>query len=245
MLLLHHLVATALLALQGPLVQPQHRVRRAPEARAIALDPGSKSARQTGVYHVAGEISSHHGHHSVKLPELDEEDKALLDSGEMMMKFHAVGKSGNEGIAAQLVNAPADHIWQSLLDWGEWPRMVDDVVAADVYESNELGHVKVKVTLGVGPLRIRTHVHHIIDRDAQTMTWQLDPTKRSDLQANRGFWMVQPQSPTSSIVYYSVSVTLHKWTPGWLDRYIAREGFPRALGWVKREAEDRFGSDLA
>ena len=115
-------------------------------------------------------------------------------------------------------------------------------LATDVYE--HVGNdVKVKVTLGIGILRIRTHVHHVIDRDAQTMTWNLDPSKPSDLQGNRGFWVVEPQSPTSCIVYYSVNIQTHKWAPGWLDRYIAREGFPRALGWVKREAEARFADD--
>lgn len=219
---------------------------RAAQPVLVAVDP-RRSAKQTSVHHAAGEIShllsvkSEH-HRKVVLPELDGDDHETLDSGAMLQKFYTVGKNGNEGLAAQVVEAPAEHVWQSLLDWEAWPRMVDDVCATDVYE-HEGNDVKVKVTLGIGILRIRTHVHHVIDRDAQTMTWSLDPSKPSDLQGNRGFWIVEPQTPTSCIVYYSVAIQTHKWAPGWLDRYIAREGFPRALGWLKREAESRFGND--
>lgn len=235
----------AVLSLQAPATIVQRRAQRAPQPVAVAVDP-KRSVKLASVHHAAGEIShllsGHEQTRKIVLPELHGEDMAELESGAMLQKFHTVGKEGNEGLAAQIIEAPAEHVWQSLLDWDEWPRMVDDVCAADVYETDG-DHVKVKVTLGIGILRIRTHVDHVIDRDAQTMTWSLDPSKKSDLHRNRGFWMIEPRTPTSCIVYYSVAIQTHKWAPAFLDRYIAREGFPRALGWLKREAESRFGDD--
>ena len=71
---------------------------------------------------------------------------------------------------------------------------------------------------------------------------EIDPDKKSDLLGNRGFWAVV-KTDTSSTVYYSVSICTHKWAPGWLNRHIEREGFPRALSWLKEEAEARFAQD--
>lgn len=122
--------------------------------------------------------------------------------------------------------------------------MVDDVVASAVYEKNG-GDIKVKITIGVGFLKIHTHVHHVLDRVAGTLTWSLDASKPSDLLANTGYWIVRPHDASSCTVYYSCNVQLRSWAPGWLDRYIAREGLPRAIGWLKREAEERAASQPA
>jgi len=43
----------------------------------------------------------------------------------------------------------------------------------------------------------------------------------------------------SCTVFYSCNVQLRKWAPGWLDRYVAKEGLPRAICWLKKEAEAR------
>lgn len=179
---------------------------------------------------------------SQNLPKLDEADHEVLESGSMLMRTYQTEGRASEGFAVQVVQAPAEHIWQSILDWDEWPRMVDDVCETEVYETHG-DHIKVKVTLGIGPLRIKTHVHHELDRAAGRLTWKLDPDKKSDLLGNRGFWAVVPATDTSSTVYYSVSICTHKWAPGWLNRHIEREGFPRALSWLKEEAEARFAQD--
>lgn len=203
---------------------------------APTASPGAASVASTSLYAVGGPKSPKR---APQLPKLTLEEEATLRSGAMMMKTIAVA-SGNEGLAAQRVDAPAELVWATILDFGEWPRMVDDVVATQVYEKS--GHViKVKVTIGIGFLRIHTHVHHELDQVAGTLTWRLDESKSSDLLANTGYWIVRPGSPDSSTctVFYSCAVQLRSWAPGWLDRYIAREGLPRALGWLKREAEQR------
>ena len=183
------------------------------------------------------------GASSVRLPKLSEEESMALTSGAMVLKTMAVAQ-GNEGLAVQRVEAPADLVWATILDFGEWPRMVDDVVAASVYE-RQGGEIKVKITIGVGFLKLHTYVHHVLDKVAGTLTWSLDAAKPSDLLGNTGYWIVRdgPKGSRSCTVYYSCKVQLRSWAPGWLDRYIAREGLPRALGWLKREAEARGASE--
>ena len=177
------------------------------------------------------------GASSVKLPKLSAAELSSVAAGELVLKAIATDK-GNEGLAVQRVQAPADLVWATILDFGEWPRMVDDVVGSAVYDKQGCD-IKVKITIGVGLLKIHTYVHHVLDRVAGVLTWSLDATKSSDLLANTGYWIVRPHDLNSCTVYYSCNVQLRSWAPGWLDRYIAREGLPRALGWLKREAEER------
>ena len=145
--------------------------------------------------------------------------------GELVLK--QIGS--NEGVAAQRIEAPVDLVWATLLDFAEWPRMVDDVVAANVYERND-ADIKVEIVVGVGFLKLKTYIHHVLDQAAGTLTWTLDERKSSDLLSNTGYWMVRDGSSHGggSVVYYSCAVQLRAWAPGWLDRYIAREGLPRA-----------------
>ena len=184
---------------------------------------------------------------AVSVPKLDAVEEQTLHTGAMVLKTIAA-KKGNEGLAVQVVNTPAELVWATILDFGEWPRMVDDVVATQVYERSE-DVIKVKVTIGIGFLKIHTYVVHVLDKVAGTLTWSIDEpcaggARQSDLLANTGYWIVRPGAPNtaSCTVFYSCAVQLRSWAPGWLDRYIAREGLPRALGWLKREAEKRYES---
>ena len=178
----------------------------------------------------------------VSVPQLSDIELGQLSSGEMVLKTLASQSGlGNEGMAAQRIDAPADLIWATLLDFNEWPRMVDDVIAARVYEREGSSVTKVQVAIGVGFLKINTYVHHVLDQAAGALTWTLDDQKSSDLLKNTGYWIVREFTGPGGgcVVYYSCNVQLRAWAPGWLDRYIAREGLPRALGWLKREAESR------
>ena len=61
----------------------------------------------------------------------------------------------------------------------------------------------------------------------------------SDLESNRGFWLVtpDPDDPNWCTVNYSVAISLKSWAPTWLDSIIAVQGLPKAVTWVKRESE--------
>ena len=189
--------------------------------------------------HPASPASMH-----VILPELTHEDRDTLLSGGMMLKImEDTAHNANEGVAAQMVNAPSEVVWETILDFDEWPRMIDDVVATEVYEPSNGKDLKVKVTLGIAFLRIKTWVWHVFDRGSGTLTWSLDESKQSDVISNTGFWVVREDGDGKSCtVYYSCAITLRTWAPRFLDRYVAKEGLPRALGWLKREAESRMES---
>jgi hypothetical protein len=140
------------------------------------------------------------------------------------------------------VHAPASTVWERILDFSMWPKVVDNVVSARVYSAEQRAggeHLKVEVVIGVTLLRIRTFVHHIYRADRGLMTWTLDEEHESDLESNRGFWLVtpDPDDPNWCTVNYSVAISLKSWAPTWLDSIIAVQGLPKAVTWVKRESE--------
>ena len=54
---------------------------------------------------------------SQNLPKLDEADHEVLESGSMLMRTYQTEGRASEGFAVQVVQAPTEHIWQSILDW--------------------------------------------------------------------------------------------------------------------------------
>ena len=72
---------------------------------------------------------------AVPLPRLNAVEAQRLARGETVLKSIGQGGDGKEGLAAVMIEAPAELVWATLLDFGSWPSMVDNVTAADVYES--------------------------------------------------------------------------------------------------------------
>ena len=144
------------------------------------------------------------------------------------------------GMAIQRVHAPAAAVWSRILDFGAWPKMVDNVVSSHVYDSDGRD-IKVEVVIGVSLVKIRTFVHHVYNAERSCMTWRLDPAHESDVDQNEGFWAVQEDESDLrwSVVYYSVSLRLKSWAPAWVDKLLAAQGLPKAVAWVKRESEAR------
>ncbi|EOD03688.1 hypothetical protein EMIHUDRAFT_221800 [Emiliania huxleyi CCMP1516] len=176
---------------------------------------------------------------AVPLPRLNAVEAQRLARGETVLKSIGQGGDGKEGLAAVMIEAPAELVWATLLDFGSWPSMVDNVTAADVYE-NSGADIKVRVVIGVGLLKITSHVHHVLDRLHNQLTWTLDPSKPSDLVQNTGHWLLreEPARPNST----AARVSLSAWAPAWLGRFIAAQGLPRATAWLKRESERRFAA---
>lgn len=201
-----------------------------------ATPPAASSSQATGDEATSTGVQ-------ITMPEWSERERMQLACGELVVKKGMVD-GVPQGMASQRVHAPASIVWERILDFAMWPKMVDNVVSARVYAHDRHAdgeHINVEVTVGMAMIRIRTYVHHIYDEERSLMTWVLDEQYESDLDANNGFWLVQqdPDDPGWSTVNYSIAVTLKSWAPSWLDSLIAVQGLPKAVGWVKRESEKR------
>ena len=173
-------------------------------------------------------------------PPLSASEQGQVQRGELIFRPYRNDLGVNRGVAVQRVHAPPSLVWQCLCDFESYPRMVADVCAAHVYESNGTD-IKVAVSIGYGPVHLTTCLHHVYAPELEQLTWSLDAAQPSSFRVNDGFWLVRPDPSDAaySIVYYSIAVELKGWVPGWVNGFVAKQGLPRAVAWVKREAEAR------
>lgn len=177
---------------------------------------------------------------AVSPPVLSSFEQAKVQLGELVFRPYRNDAGVNRGIAVQSVSAPPSFVWRCLNDFEAYPRMVDDVCAARVYERRG-AHTKVAVSIGFGPVHLTTCLHHTFSPQWQQLTWSLDHCRPSSFKSNEGFWLVRPDplDESRSIVYYSIAVELKGWVPGWVNGFVAKQGIPRAVSWIKKEAEAR------
>jgi carbon monoxide dehydrogenase subunit G len=142
-------------------------------------------------------------------------------------------------MAVQQVNALPDVVWSALLDFQSYPRMVDDVQSVDVYHQDG-AETKVAVRVGYGIVGLTTCLHHVYEETLGQLTWSLDRQQPSSFKSNDGFWIVRAaEAEGVSRVYYSIAVELDAWVPSWVNGFVASQGIPRAVAWVKKESESR------
>ena len=172
-----------------------------------------------------------------------------LEQRQLALNRTILKRSGTQALAAQRVRAPAELVWATLHSFTEWPKMVDNCVGTEVYSGQSVGsdaatgEVKAKVTLGVAFVRVSAHVHHVLDKAAGRSSWTLDKSKTNDVVENTGCWLVRPDQTgdaNACVIYYSANVQLAAWAPAWVNTFVAEQGLPKAVGWLRREAEKRY-----
>lgn len=171
--------------------------------------------------------------------ELSAEEKTALAAGKPVRKTIR-GDSGGRGLAIIDVAAPTDVVWQRIVDYPNYPKMVDNVTQTEIYERKQ-DHIKVRFILEGAGVSIEYFVDHIYRPKDGYMTWTLDYTKDSDLDDSVGFWRVapHPDKPGHSRVFYSIDLRVGWWLPGFIENMLAKDGLTKSTEWVKREAEKR------
>ena len=174
-------------------------------------------------------------------PALDASELAKLAEGDSIRK-QTRGEGGGRGIAVQDIHASPEQIWSKILDYGNYPNMVDGVLECETYETGT-NDVKARFKIGAMGTRVEYYIDHEVHTDDNWMTWTLDYTRESDLDDSVGYWIVEPVAdrPGYTRVYYSVAVQMRGWVPGFIESMIARKGLTQATEWVKRESEAAAG----
>jgi hypothetical protein len=174
-------------------------------------------------------------------PTLTTDELAKLLEGEVVRK-QTQGDSGGRGIAVQDIHATPEVIWSKILDYPNYPTMVDGVLECEQYAQSG-SELKARFKIGAMGTRVEYYIDHEIHTDANWMTWTLDYTRESDLDDSVGYWLIEPLTdrPGYSRVYYSVAVQMRGWVPGFIESMIARKGLTQATEWVKAESESAAG----
>ena len=183
-------------------------------------------------------------------PELSIPEQERLATGQVVVVRTILEDGSKRGLAVQRIAAPAHIVWDTLVDFQNWSEVPgNNCVASEVYDSSgdeQMGRVKAKITLGVAWLKIAAHCDHVVDRAAGRLTWTLDESQPNDVLTNEGYWLVRPdpEDPANySQVCYCGVVVLAAWAPAWANTFLCEAGLPKAVGWIRKEAERRHGGD--
>ena len=149
------------------------------------------------------------------------------------------GKDGGRGIAIMDVNAPADRIWKTILDYKAYPEWIDKLDQTKIYGGNIEDGYLVTFELSVLGMDVIYYIDHDYFPDKGYLTWTLDYSRESDVDDSTGYWLVypSPDSPGQTRVEYTVDLRLKGWVPGIIENMLAKKGLTMATSWVKQQAE--------
>ena len=169
---------------------------------------------------------------------LSAEEIALLKQGKAVRR-QVRGKGGGRGIAIMDVNAPANRIWKTILDYKAYPEWIDKLDQTKVYGGTPEAGYLVTFELSVLGMDIVYYIDHDYFPDKGYLTWTLDYTRESDVDDSTGYWLVypSPDSPGMTRVEYTVDLQLKGWVPGIIENMLAKKGLTKATSWVKQQAE--------
>jgi ribosome-associated toxin RatA of RatAB toxin-antitoxin module len=159
-------------------------------------------------------------------------------SGGGVVKRQIKYADGGRGVAVQDIHAPTEVVWDRILDYPAYPRMVDNVLECEVYQRSD-ERIKARFVIGAMLMSIEYYIDHRVNIEQGWETWTLDYSRESDLDDSVGFWRVEPVAdrPGYTRVFYSVEVKPRGWIPGPIEDFITDAGLTKATAWVKRESE--------
>lgn len=196
----------------------------------------------------AADPATAHPHRAVapvsKLPAaltLTAAEQARLDKGEVVSRSQRTEQGGG-GQAVQVVQAAASDVWAVILDYDQYPKRVDSVVSAHIYErQGEVYFVDMKSSvMGFSTvIYSRNRVTH----ESPTLgwlAWSLDYRRTSDVKDMAGYWRVEQiqADPPRTRIEQGTELAIDN-VPGFVTGYLTKQSLVDGLAWVKAAAEAR------
>lgn len=199
------------------------------------------------------------------LPTLTKEQEMQLREGERVQFQTDMGREG-EGFVVLDVNAPADTVWNCLLDFNAYPSTIPTVRDVELYTSTHLsedyrsedpimnGKEIKKLKCGIPSItraafilskfrlkiaaihKYRTHPR------GDYMIFTLDPACTNIVLRNaKGVWHTQSNPDGKgedwTRVWLLCELKVSSLLPQWITDYAARRAMPRATTWIKPTVE--------
>ena len=184
-----------------------------------------------------------HGDPKVKL---DGKAITILKQGKPYQTQIQSGSSGR-GMVVQDVKAPTNIVWDRILDYNNYAKMVPKTIDSKNYkvEKHRDGSqtIYTRMKIGMGPVRLTFYVKHDYQPKLNSMTWTLDYAKKSDFDDSCGYWFVipHPDNPDEwTRVFYSVEVSMFDWVPQFVVNFMSSKALTDATGWVKKFSEKEY-----
>jgi ribosome-associated toxin RatA of RatAB toxin-antitoxin module len=158
-------------------------------------------------------------------PALSDSDAIRLKRGEIVFSADLppgpIKEGGMGGTAVALLNADAEAVWQTLLDFqghaGLFPRVKESAVIEQRADQTVVGY-----RIAVGFFSFRFFVRNYADAPAHTLRWELDQSRENDLfREHWGYWRVETRDEGTLVTYAMGGRTT---LPAFLTRGAGRDG---------------------
>lgn len=161
---------------------------------------------------------------------LEPADLAVLKAGKTV-KRQMLNKETGSGVAlaVQDVDAPALTILGRILDFSNYPRMVNGVAECGNYKEttypNKTQVLMTRMVLKVPMFKFIGFFRHTYYPALSSVVWTLDYDRSSDFLDSVGYWYVapHPDDPARSRVFYSVNLMPGAWVPDFVVGLLQRQ----------------------
>lgn len=194
----------------------------------------------------AADADKAHPHQGVLTPyepgplnfELDQKQQEKLADGDLVIATVETADTGGRGVAVLDIHAPIDTVWSRIMGFEHYVDWVGPVKIAGIYRQDgddTFTHMKVSGFL----YSYEYFLKNTWWPDHAMMTWVMDYDRYSDFDDCVGAWSVEPH-PTKegwSRAWFSSDLKLRAKIPGFLMKFIKKQGLKDATSWVKEQSE--------
>jgi len=176
----------------------------------------------------------------VQLPDalkLTDQEDAKVSDGETVQRY-VRGEEDGWGVAVNIVDAPADVVWDTILSYDRYPDWVKNVTSCTVYKKSG-DQLYVDMQMSVVGIKKGIYTINTVKRDEGWMAWTLDYSRKSDVQDMIGYWRVEQVSsnPPRTRLDYSTQMKA-RGVPNWLVKLLTKKSLKDGTRWVKERAEE-------
>ena len=174
-----------------------------------------------------------------ELLKLDENEAALLEQGEAVLRRSEDNESGS-GVAVQLISAPASLIWDKILRYDQYKDWVKNIDDCKVYRSVN-DQVFVAMDLSFWWIHSKLYTVNTIAKEQGYISWELDRTRTSDVIDLVGYWRIEEVSkePALTRVEYSTEMVVGRF-PEFIVNFLTRDSLTNGTAWVKERSEEEW-----
>lgn len=146
----------------------------------------------------------------------------------------------------QDVKAPTNVVWDRILDYNNYAKMVPKTIESQNYKVEKHGKkadspqtIYTRMKVGFPMVKLQFFIKHEYEPKLNSLTWTLDYSKKSDFDDSCGYWYIvpHPDNPNWTRVYYSVEVSMFDWVPKFVVQFMSNKALTDATGWVKKFSE--------
>jgi ribosome-associated toxin RatA of RatAB toxin-antitoxin module len=163
-------------------------------------------------------------------------EQATVEKDEPIVRSQKHDEGGS-GQAVQYVRAPADIVWDVILDYPKYPSRVKNVVSATVYERSGTT-LYVDMQSSIMGFNTAIYSKNAVHRDAGWMAWSLDYRRTSDVKDLTGYWRVEQiqDDPPLTRVDHATNLAITG-VPGFVVNHLTKQSLVDGTAWVKASAE--------